>query len=130
MKTNLKKQFLEELRKVPIIQVACEKTGISRQTYYRWVKNSKEFEKQSEIAMKDGVQFVSDMSETQLLNLIKGGEFKAVSFWLKHRSDKYKQKLEVTTIEKDYELSGEQKEIIKQALSLSDNNIYKNDKSN
>lgn len=128
MKTNLKKQFLEELKRVPVIQVACEKTGISRQTYYRWLKNNKEFEKQSEESLKEGVKFVNDMSETQLLNLIKGGEFKAVAFWLKHRNDNYKQKIEVTTVEKEQELTEEQKEIIKQALALSNNNLNQNGK--
>lgn len=119
MKTNLKKQFLEELKKVPIIQVACEKVGISRQTYYRWKTESKTFAKETEEALSEGVAFVNDMSETQLLNLIKDQDFKAVSFWLRHRSDKYKQKIEVTTVEKEHELTKEQKDVIKNALKLA-----------
>lgn len=130
MKTNKKNQFLDELKKVPIIQVACEKTGISRQTYYRWANGSKEFKAKAEESLKEGVSFVNDMSETQLLNLIKSQDFKAVSFWLKHRNDNYKQKIEVTTVEKEQELTEEQKEIIKQALVLSNNNLNQNDKSN
>lgn len=123
MKTNLKKQFLEELSKVPIIQVACEKTGISRQTFYRWKKGSKTFSHEIDKSLREGVSFVNDMSETQLMNLIKGGEFKAVSFWLKHRNDNYKQKVEVTTVGREVELNDEQKAIIKQALALSNNNV-------
>ena len=30
--------ILEQLQKAPIVQIACEKTGISRATYYRWRK--------------------------------------------------------------------------------------------
>lgn len=119
MKTNKKNQFLDELKKVPIIQVACEKTGISRQTYYRWANRSKEFKTKAEESLKEGVSFVNDMSETQLLNLIKSQDFKAVSFWLKHRNDNYKQKIEVTTKEDVQELSSEQKKIVKEALELA-----------
>ena len=35
-KDKVKDAFLEQLRKVPIIQVACEKVGISRNSVYRW----------------------------------------------------------------------------------------------
>jgi hypothetical protein len=119
MKTNKKNQFLDELKKVPIIQVACEKTGISRQTYYRWANRSKEFKTKAEESLKEGVSFVNDMSETQLLNLIKSQDFKAISFWLKHRNDNYKQKIEVITKEDIQELSPEQKKIVKEALELA-----------
>jgi ACT domain-containing protein len=37
MKTNKEKDaLLEQLKKTPIIQIACEKIGLSRTTYYRW----------------------------------------------------------------------------------------------
>jgi hypothetical protein len=32
-KPKYSKQFLEEIKKVPIVQVACEKTGLSRNTF-------------------------------------------------------------------------------------------------
>ena len=38
-----KKIFLDHLRKIPIIQVVCEKSGIGRTTVYRWKKQSKKF---------------------------------------------------------------------------------------
>ena len=44
MKTKKDKELiLEQLRKTPIVQVACEKTGIARATYYRWRKKDKRF---------------------------------------------------------------------------------------
>ena len=42
-KNKFQDQFLDELRKVPIVQVACEKTGLSRNSVYRWRKDDKEF---------------------------------------------------------------------------------------
>lgn len=110
---------MEELRKVPIVQVACEKTGLSRNSVYRWRKEDKEFLKKMDEAYADGVALVSDMSESQLLTLIKEKSFPALSFWLRHRNDRYKNKLEITTKEDSEELTPSQAKIVKQALKLA-----------
>ncbi len=52
MKVNLKNNFTEHLKKVPIINNACNETGISRMTYYRWMKKFKTFKKEVEEAQK------------------------------------------------------------------------------
>ena len=122
MKVNLKNKFLEELAKVPVVQVACEKVGISRQTFYRWKSSSKTFSTSVEKAMEDGVSIVNDMSETQLMNMIKNGEFKAVSFWLRHRNAKYREKVEVTHKSESLPLSDAQKQIINTTINLIKNN--------
>jgi ACT domain-containing protein len=119
MKTKLKKDFLDELKRVPIIQVACDKVGISRQTFYRWKKESKEFAKVVDDSLKEGVAFVNDMSETQLLNLIKDKDYKAISFWLRHRNDNYKNKIEITNGDDNEELTSEQKKVVRDALRLA-----------
>jgi hypothetical protein len=59
------------------------------------------------------------MSETQLLTLIKEKSFPALSFWLRHRNDNYKNKLEITNKEDNEELSPSQAKIVKQALKLA-----------
>lgn len=69
-KNKFQDQFLDELRKVPIVQVACEKTGLSRNSVYRWRKDDKEFLKNMDTALTEGVALVNDMSESQLLTLI------------------------------------------------------------
>ena len=114
------KQFLEELRKIPIVQVACEKSGISRNTLYRWKRDDPEFAKALEDALADGVAFVNDMSESQLLQLIKDKSFSAVRFWLNKRHPAYKDKLEVTNLdERNEELTEDQQKIVKKALELA-----------
>lgn len=113
------KQFLEELKKVPIVQVACEKSGISRNTLYRWKRDDPEFAKALEGALSDGVAFVNDMSESQLLQLIKDKNFSAVRFWLNKRHPAYKDKLEVTSKNEINELSPEQAEVVRHALELA-----------
>ena len=104
-KNKLQDQFFEELTKVPIVQVACEKTGVSRNSVYRWRKDDQAFCKKMDQALKDGVALVNDMSETQLLTLIKEKNYPAISFWLRHRNDNYKNKLEITTKEESEALT-------------------------
>ncbi len=118
-KNKFQDQFLDELRKVPIVQVACEKTGLSRNSVYRWRKDDKEFLKNMDTALTEGVALVNDMSESQLLTLIKEKNYPAISFWLRHRNDNYKNKLEITTRDDDEELTPSQAKIVKQALKLA-----------
>lgn len=118
-KSKVTQQFLNQLRKVPIVQVACEKTGVSRNSIYRWRREDKTFAKQMDDAMADGVAFVNDMSESQLLTLIKEKNWSAISFWLKHRNDNYKNKIEITTVDDQEELTPSQQKIVKQALKLA-----------
>lgn len=118
-KNKYQNQFLEELARIPIIQVACEKTGLSRNSVYRWRKEDSGFAKRMDESLDEGVALVNDMSESQLLNLIKEKNWPAISFWLKHRNDNYKNKLEISTKEDSEELSPAQAKIVRQALKLA-----------
>ena len=118
-KNKFQDQFLAELTRVPIIQVACEKTGLSRNSVYRWRKDDSVFLKKMDEAYAEGVALVNDMSESQLLTLIKEQNYQAISFWLRHRNDNYKNKLEITTKEDNEELTPSQAKIVKQALKLA-----------
>lgn len=118
-KNKLQNQFFIELEKVPIIQVACEKTSVSRNSVYRWRKEDKVFCKKMDEALANGVALVNDMSESQLLSLIKEKNYSAISFWLRHRNDNYKDKLEVTTKEDSGELTKDQEKIVRNALKLA-----------
>jgi len=124
-KSRSSKRFLEELKKVPIVQVACEKSGISRNTIYRWKREDEEFSKQMDEAIKDGEDFVNDMSESQLLQLIKEKSFSAVRFWLNSRHPKFKKKLEIEHNIKEDKLTPEQEEIVRKALGVVSNNEEK-----
>lgn len=118
--SDTKKLFLENLRKVPIIQVACEKSGVSRATVYRWRDKDKKFRKVLNEALSEGEALVNDMSESQLISLIKEKNFSAIRFWLNHRHEKFKERVEVTTkAEIQKELTPEQEEVVKEALRLA-----------
>jgi len=118
-KDKYSEQFLKELQKVPIVQVACEKSGVSRNTVYRWKREDEAFAKEFDEALAEGVNYVNDMSESQLLQLIKDKNFSAVRFWLNKRHPAYREKLEVVNRLELAELTDEQKESIKQALRFT-----------
>ncbi len=119
-KNRLQQTFFEELKKVPIVLVACEKSGISRNSIYRWKREDKEFSKMMDEALVEGEALVNDMSESQLLTLIKEKNWSAISFWLRHRNSKFKDKIEVTSNNEDSgELTPMQTEVVRQALKLA-----------
>jgi len=119
-KNRLQEIFFEELRKVPIVLVACEKSGISRNSVYRWKREDKKFASKMEGALAEGEALVNDMSESQLLTLIKEKNWSAISFWLRHRNPKFKEKIEVTSkIESSDALTPAQTKIVKHALKMA-----------
>lgn len=124
-KNKLRNEFLDQLRKIPIILVACEKSGLSRNTVYRWRKEDESFAKEMDGALKEGEELVNDMGESQLLTLIKEKNWSAISFWLRHRNPKYKDKIQIEgTVNTIQELSLEQKELVKKALIMA--NLHSN----
>ena len=130
MKTDKQKQMLlDQLKKTPIVEIACEKASVSRATYYRWRKENPEFAKMADEAIVDGESFINDMSESQIISLIKEKNWPAISFWLRHHHPKYANKIEVEAKIKniDEELSPEQQEIVKEALRLASLNQEKHD---
>jgi len=111
--------LLMQLKKTPIVQVACEKTGISRATYYRWRKDDPEFADNADIAIDEGLNLINDMAESQLISAIKDRNLTGIIFWLKNHHKNYSPKLEVTTKNGDIPITDEQREIIKQSLDMA-----------
>lgn len=119
MKSLDKKAIIEQLKKTPIIQVTCEKLGISRATFYRWKKNDEKFAEEVDFALQEGSQLINDMAESQLITAIKNGNLTGIIFWLKNHHKQYSPKLEVTTKNTEIPLTDEQKEIIRQSLNMA-----------
>ena len=116
-----KKLLIEQLRRTPIIQMACEKVDIGRATYYRWRKEDAEFSKQSDQALLDGSLLINDMAESQLLSAVRDKNMTAITFWLKHRHAAYATRVELTTRIKDEDpkLTPEQQALVKKALEMA-----------
>ena len=89
-RAQLKKKFVEELQANPVAQVACQKTGIIRSTYYRWAKLDKKFKKNCTEARKISTPIINDLAESTIINMIKDGNLKAAIFWLNNNHPKYR----------------------------------------
>lgn len=85
-----KEKMLEHLQKMPIVQVACERASVGRATYYRWREKDARFRAAADEAMLEGEKLITDMSESQVVSLIRDKHWPAISFWLKHRHPKFK----------------------------------------
>lgn len=115
-----KDKFLEIIKKNPVIQVACERSGVSKATFYRWKADDKEFCDKADTAMSEGKELVSDIAISQLISAIKDKNMHAIRYWLSNHHPDYKTKVEIAgTIQVEQELSPEQKALVERALSLA-----------
>lgn len=112
---------LEQLRKTPIVEIACSKTAIGRSTYYRWRKDDAQFASDADEAIRDGLLLMNDVAEGYLVSAIKDRNMSAISLWLKTHHPTYAPRLQIngTMTKADEELSPEQRKVVEQALALS-----------
>ena len=115
-----KEFLLEHLRTVPIVEMAIKRVGTSRATFYRWCNEDEDFKDSVEKAKVDGVEYMNDISESQLVSLIKEKKYQAIALWLKnnHRRFMSEDKKDLLSRnQKKVELNKEQKELLKEALA-------------
>lgn len=117
---KFKTLLIEHLKKTPVIEVACQKVGIGRASYYRWRHENEKFAQEADDALFEGVSLMNDMAESKLLGAIKEGNLTGVQFWLKNRHDAYKTRVEISSAQKEeVVITDEQEEIIKKAIGLT-----------
>ncbi len=116
-----KELLIDQLKKTPIVQIACEKTGVGRATYYRWRKEDSEFAGLADEAIAEGNELVNDMAESQLMAAIRDGNLGGIIFWLKHHHPRYATRVEVTAKLKhdDETLTPDQEALVMKALKLA-----------
>ena len=114
-----KQLLIEQLKKTPIVQVACEKLNLGRATYYRWRNENEEFAKLADEAIVEGNLLINDVAESQLLSAIKDKNISAILFWLKNHHPAYTTKVEVTgQLKHEYQLTEEEEKLIAKALTI------------
>ena len=89
-----KEQLLQALTKsLGIVSTACASVGMSRTTYYKYYNDDEQFKSQ----VDDISDIAIDFAESQLFELIKGGNITAVIFYLKTKGKKrgYVEKQEI-----------------------------------
>lgn len=117
-----KKRLLEELAKTPVVQIACQKAGIGRTSYYRLRKEDKRFAQFADAAIGEGRLVMNDLGEVTVISRMKNQQdLQAARFWLTHNHPRYSPKLElsgrITSVTE--ELSPDQKKLLKQAVRLA-----------
>jgi len=112
--------LLKQLEKTPIVEVACQRAGVGRTSYYRWKSEDKKFLKESDEAIQKGRLFINEMAESQLISAIREKNLSAVYYWLKHNHPHYGTKIEIDAKHKieDGKLTEEQEILIKKAIEM------------
>lgn len=123
-KINKQKELLiEQIKKTPIILLACEKVGLARSTFYRWRKDDEKFAEAVDDALITGSQLINDMAESQLISAIKDKNMTAIIFWLKHHHAAYETRIKVSgQLKTGDKLTPEQEDAILEALKLANLN--------
>ena len=100
---NLKKETLLEALEngLGIVSTACNRTGISRSSFYKWYKEDEEFRKKVDDI--DNVKL--DYVETKLFKNIENEKEKSIIFYLQHKGHKrgyvQRQNINLTSNEED-----------------------------
>ncbi len=89
-KHKIQHKFIQELQNAPIVQAACDKLGVSRNCYYRWLKKDPAFAREAEQALSQGEARVNDIAESVVLRGIQKQEWVPTKYWLDHRHEKFK----------------------------------------
>lgn len=127
---KLKEAFLEQLKRTPTIETACQKVTVARSTVYRWIRENKKFEKQVDDSLNEGRTFMSDIAENQLFSLIGEKKIEAIRLYLSTHNPRYGNKLELSGMvsTKTEPLTKEQRKLIREALKLSSLKNYDKEK--
>ena len=115
-----KESIIENLKRMPIIEIACNKSGVSRATYYRWKEQDPEFSQAVDKAQEEGEALIRDVAVSKIIKGINDDNLTAAMYWLNHRDPRFSNKVEISTTTKPQEaLSKEQEEVVKKALALT-----------
>ena len=100
---NLKKETLVQAleNSLGIVSTACNRSGISRSSFYKWYKEDEEFRKK--VDEIDNVKL--DYVETKLFKNIENEKEKSIIFYLQHKGHKrgyvQRQNINLTSNEED-----------------------------
>ncbi len=81
--------FLERLKTIPNVSLACEQVGLSRNTVYRWCHEDPEFKARLDEALENGIDSVNDLAESKLITNINNGNMRAIQYWLDNNKKTY-----------------------------------------
>jgi hypothetical protein len=118
--------FVEQLKRTPIVQSVCERLGIGRATFYRWKADDPEFSKLVDEAFFDGHLLINDLAESQLVSAVKDRKMHAITYWLKHHHPDYSNRIEIK-MQKEDKLTEEEQILLEEAIKKSKELLYGGD---
>ncbi len=89
---NSKSKMLEYLTESGNISFSCKRTGISRETYYRWIDEDRPFGAKAFEAIDLGKTFINDLAHSYLVKHIQNGDMQAIRFQLSNCHPDYRPK--------------------------------------
>ena len=117
-----KKVMIEALEKsLGIVTTACKLTGVSRRTYYDWLKNDKKFAE----AVSEMDEIALDFAESKLHGNIKEGKETSVIFFLKTKGKRrgYVERTEIANLNAPvFIVKPEQKGVMKVLKTIDERN--------
>lgn len=84
-----KQEFIEAFKKMPNVLAVCQRIGVGRTTYYRWLKEDKAFSQQIDEAEQLGREHLNDAIELALIQKAKEMNPTAMIYYLKHNHPRY-----------------------------------------
>lgn len=86
------RRIIQHLQANPIVQIACERAGVPRSTYFRWRANDLVFARAADHAQEASRFLGNDVAESRLMQAVKNGEPWAIRFWLQYNHPRYARK--------------------------------------
>lgn len=86
---KLKRAIVAQLKRTPLVSMACERVGVSRPAYYKWRIHDRMFARAADISIESGRFGVNDLAESRLIRLVQSDDLKAIKFWLGHNHPMY-----------------------------------------
>ncbi len=87
-----KAKLIDQFKAMPIVLVACERAGVPRPNYYRWIRDDATFRKAVEKAKAEGRNFLNDLGEAQMVGLMKDKNWPSIKYYLEHHHPSYMKK--------------------------------------
>lgn len=82
-------KIIEYLDEKPFLSHACKKSGVSRATIYRWMKDNVQFRNEVEYALSLGRKNMCDVAEASLFKKTADGDMPAIRFVLQNNEPRY-----------------------------------------
>lgn len=89
--SSIIKKLLEELERAPLIESACARVGISRNTFYRWVRTDPSLGENVAQALFLGTGRFNDVAVGNMLEGIKNKDYRYTMAWLNRKHPDFRQ---------------------------------------